>query len=61
MNSGTIWVRFVEKTRGQKSRATVPLRMADILDGKCGGVGGEGGGWWHEADKMLLKKGIELM
>jgi hypothetical protein len=27
MNSGTIWVRFVEKTRGQKSRATVPLMM----------------------------------
>jgi hypothetical protein len=26
VNSGTIWDRFVEKTRGQKSRATVPLR-----------------------------------
>ncbi len=26
MSSGTIWGRFVEKTRGQKSRATVPLR-----------------------------------
>ncbi len=25
MNSGTIWGRFVEKTRGKKSRATVPL------------------------------------
>jgi hypothetical protein len=25
VNSGTIWGRFVEKTRGQKSRATVPL------------------------------------
>ncbi len=23
---GTIWVRFMEKTRGQKSRATVPLK-----------------------------------
>jgi hypothetical protein len=26
VNSGTIWGRFVEKTRGQKSRATVPLK-----------------------------------
>ncbi len=26
MNLGTIWGRFVEKTGGQKSRATVPLR-----------------------------------
>jgi hypothetical protein len=25
VNSGTIWGRFVEKTRGKKSRATVPL------------------------------------
>jgi hypothetical protein len=25
VNSGTIWGRFVEKTRGQKSCATVPL------------------------------------
>ncbi len=25
MNSGTIWGRFVEKPRGKKSRATVPL------------------------------------
>jgi hypothetical protein len=25
VNSGTIWVRFMEKTRGRKSRATVPL------------------------------------
>jgi hypothetical protein len=25
VNSGTIWDRFVEKPRGQKSRATVPL------------------------------------
>jgi hypothetical protein len=25
VNSGTIWGRFMEKTRGQKSRATVPL------------------------------------
>jgi hypothetical protein len=25
MNSGTIWGQFVEKTRGKKSRATVPL------------------------------------
>ncbi len=25
MNSGTIWGRLVEKTRGKKSRATVPL------------------------------------
>jgi hypothetical protein len=27
MNSGTIWGRFVEKPRGQKSRATVPLKV----------------------------------
>ncbi len=26
MNSGTIWGRFVEKSSGKKSRATVPLR-----------------------------------
>jgi hypothetical protein len=25
VNLGTIWGRFVEKTEGQKSRATVPL------------------------------------
>jgi hypothetical protein len=25
VNSGTIWGRFVKKTRGKKSRATVPL------------------------------------
>ncbi len=25
MNLGTIWVRFMEKTSGRKSRATVPL------------------------------------
>ncbi len=30
MNSGTIWGRFVEKTRGQKSRATVPLKRKKI-------------------------------
>ncbi len=30
MNSGTIWGRFVEKTRGQKSRATVPLRVLKV-------------------------------
>jgi hypothetical protein len=29
VNSGTIWGRFVEKTRGKKSRATVPLRVRD--------------------------------
>ncbi len=28
MNSGTIWGRFVEKPRGKKSRATVPLKAA---------------------------------
>ncbi len=27
MNSGTIWGRLVEKPRGKKSRATVPLRQ----------------------------------
>jgi hypothetical protein len=27
VNSGTIWGRFMEKTRGQKSRATVPLKV----------------------------------
>jgi hypothetical protein len=26
MNQGPIWGRFMKKTRGQKSRATVPLR-----------------------------------
>ncbi len=31
MNSGTIWVRFVEKTRGQKSRATGPLSAEAYL------------------------------
>ncbi len=30
MNLGTLWVRFVEKTRGKKSRATVPLRAKNI-------------------------------
>jgi hypothetical protein len=27
VNSGTIWGRFVEKTRGKKSRATVPINL----------------------------------
>ncbi len=27
MNQGPIWGRFMKKTRGQKSRATVPLRF----------------------------------
>ncbi len=31
MNLGTIWDRFVEKTRGQKSRATVPLTIDIII------------------------------
>ncbi len=30
MNLGTIWGRFVEKTGGQKSRATVPLKTAKL-------------------------------
>ncbi len=35
MNSGTIWGRFVEKTRGQKSPATVPLMQIMLhKDGK---------------------------
>ncbi len=34
MNLGTIWVRFMEKTRGWKSRATVPLSviLKEILE-----------------------------
>ncbi len=31
MNSGTIWGRFVEKLRGKKSRATVPLTLFSLL------------------------------
>ncbi len=31
MNSGTIWVRFMEKIRGRKSRATVPLRAFFLI------------------------------
>jgi hypothetical protein len=27
MNQGPKWVRLIEKSRGQKSRATVPLRI----------------------------------
>ncbi len=30
MNSGTIWGQFVEKTRGKKSRATVPLNWPKL-------------------------------
>jgi hypothetical protein len=46
MNQGPIWGQFMKKTRGQKSRATVPLKKADqyidttlsvqvILVGQC--------------------------
>ncbi len=38
MNQGPIWGRFMKKTRGQKSRATVPLRQAHhriFLDPSC--------------------------
>jgi hypothetical protein len=31
VNSGTRWDRFVEKTRGQKSRATVPLNKLVVV------------------------------
>jgi hypothetical protein len=31
VNFGTIWGRFVEKTVGKKSRATVPLRLFFLL------------------------------
>jgi hypothetical protein len=27
MNKGPIWGQFMKKTRGQKSRATVPLKI----------------------------------
>ncbi len=30
MNSGTIWGRFVERTRRRKSRATVPLNSGGL-------------------------------
>ncbi len=30
MNQGPIWGRFMKKTRGQKSRATVPLRENNV-------------------------------
>ncbi len=33
MNLGTIWVRLMEKTRGRKSRATVPLKEAESMRG----------------------------
>ncbi len=32
VNSGTIWGRFMEKTRGQKSRATLPLMWCYWID-----------------------------
>ena len=36
MNSGTIWGRFVEKPRGKKSRATVPLSASGPdIEGYC--------------------------
>ncbi len=38
MNSGTIWGRFVEKPRGKKSRATVPLKQIKFVNlpiGSC--------------------------
>ncbi len=52
MNSGTIWGRFVEKRRGKKSRATVPLSSSGLNGGSYAKT--------YELKRLVWKGNLDL-